>query len=197
MKPDRLDRQVRFILEIDQLKSVLRQAYLCHSERREDSAQHSWHAAVAAQLLAEYSDRAIDRCRVLQMLLVHDIVEIDAGDTYCFDNGGQAGKAEREERAAARLFGMLPTGQSEELYAIWREFEAGQTPEAQFAVAIDRLLPLLHNYWTQGKLWKDNRITSDLEYERIDCIRGSSRRLWELANFIIHESVRMGYLAQA
>lgn len=197
MPSSRLIQQIPFIVEIDELKSILRQSYLVNRERRENSAEHSWHAAVAAMLLARYADVPIDLLRVLKILLVHDIVEIDAGDTYCFDSPSVANKTTCERQAAGRLFGLLPAEQAHELLELWEEFESGQTPEARFATAVDRLLPLLHNYYTAGASWKAFSITSDRELERNQCLRDVSAPLWEFARSLIEDAIAKGYLAPA
>ena len=129
MEHERLGRQIGFLLEIDKLKTILRQSYLLHADRQENSAEHSWHVAVMALLLVEYAEERPDLSRVLQMLLIHDIVEIDAGDTYCYDEVDKLAKVEREQQAAQRIFGLLPDGQSEKLTALWQEFEAGVSRE--------------------------------------------------------------------
>lgn len=139
----RLDQQLAFILEIDKLKEVLRQTRLITGERRENSAEHSWHIALLAILLAEYANTPVDVLRVVKMLLIHDIVEIDAGDTFAYSAVPKAEQALREQLAAQRIFGLLPPDQEEEFVALWEEFEAGATPEAQFAHALDRFMPFL------------------------------------------------------
>jgi len=197
MPSSRLIQQIPFIVEIDKLKSILRQSSLVNRERRENSAEHSWHAAVAAMLLVRHADVPIDLLRVLKILLVHDIVEIDAGDTYCFDSPRVANKTMRERQAAGRLFGLLPAEQADELFELWEEFESGQTPEARFAAAVDRLLPLLHNYYTAGASWQAFGITSDRELERNQCLRDVSTPLWDLARSLIEDAVVQGYLAPA
>ena len=158
MNIERLERQIAFILEIDKLKSVLRRSYLLNEERHENSAEHSWHLSVMALVLAEHANAEINQLRVLKMLLVHDIVEIDSGDTYVYDAAGNDTKAEREQEAARRIFGLLPGDQQLEITQLWQEFEARETPEAQFAAALDRLMPLLHNYHTEGRSWREHGI---------------------------------------
>ena len=142
---DRFEQQLRFIVEIDRLKNVLRRTLLTDASRRENSAEHSWHIALMAPLLAEHACEPVNVERVMRMLLVHDIVEIDAGDTFAYDANGNADKAERERRAADRLYGLLPDDQARELRAAWEEFEAAESAEARFAHALDRLQPLLQN----------------------------------------------------
>jgi putative hydrolase of HD superfamily len=194
MQDDRLKKQVEFILEIDKLKTIFRQSYLIHAERRENSAEHSWHVAVMALLLAEYAEEKVDLLRVLQMLLIHDIVEIDAGDTYCYDEADSLDKAAREQQAALRIFGLPPGEQGKELRVIWEEFEAGVSPEARFANAVDRLMPLLHNYYTQGKSWQAHGITKDKVLARTVQIQEVSNRLWQWINALLEDAVARGYL---
>jgi len=140
---NRLAQQLRFVVEIDRLKTVLRQTLLTDASRQENSAEHSWHLALMAALLAEHAGAEVDVTRTMKMVLVHDVVEIDAGDAFCYDAAANVGKEERERLAAERIFGLLPAEQAAELHALWVEFEAGETAEARFAVALDRLQPLL------------------------------------------------------
>lgn len=195
MSSDRLRQQIQFILEIDKLKSVVRRSYLLNPERRENSAEHSWHVAVMAVLLAEYAAEPVDLPRVLKMLLVHDMVEIDAGDTFAYDPAGARDQAERERRAAERLFKLLPSDQAGELRGLWDEFEAQVTPEAKFARAVDHLMPLLHNYYTQGKSWQEHGVNSAQVLSYNADIEDGSARLWELAQSLITDAVAKGYLA--
>jgi putative hydrolase of HD superfamily len=159
-----LERQIAFLVEIDRLKQVLRRTRLVGGERRENSAEHSWHIAVIALVLAEYSNAPIDAGRVIKMLLVHDIVEVDAGDTFAFDAAAYLDKAERERVAADRIFGLLPADQERELRALWEEFEAEETPEARFANLADRLMPALQNYNNNGGTWRE----ADLDRAMVD-----------------------------
>jgi putative hydrolase of HD superfamily len=155
----RFKQQIEFILEVDKLKHVRRQAILMDKSRRENSAEHSWHIALTAMVLSEYArDADIDFFRVIKMLLVHDLVEIDAGDTYCHDDQGKADQAEREKLAADRIFNILPPDQAGTFRDLWEEFEENKTPESRFANALDRVLPHLHNYFTRGQTWQENDI---------------------------------------
>ena len=190
----RLDSQLQFILEIDKLKEVYRRSYLVNSQRRENSSEHSWHVAVIAMLMAEYGNEETDICRVLCMLLVHDLVEIDAGDTYCYDDQGALDKAAREKEAAQRLFDFLPSDQSHWIRNLWEEFEANTSPEARFANAVDRFMPLLHNFFTQGKSWLENGITQDQVKARMAKVHEGSTILWEYSQKIIEAAVDRGYL---
>src|SRR5215831_19034496 len=161
MELTRLEKQIRFIVEIDKLKTVYRRTSLINERRKENTAEHSWHIAVMAMILADYSNVKINLEKVLKMALVHDIVEIDAGDTFVYDAKGTLDKAERERAAASRLFGLLPSDQAEELRALWDEFEARETAEARFAATMDRFIPQLHNYHNEGGSWKEHGITHD------------------------------------
>lgn len=198
--PQRLQQQISFILEIDKLKNIIRQSYLVNGERRENSAEHSWHLAMMALLLSEYTSahqkEPIDLLKVLKMLLIHDIVEIDAGDTFAYDEVGALDKVEREERAAERLFGLLPQEQQAEFHDIWREFEEQASADAKFATALDRLMPLLHNYHTEGIGWKKHNIVQAQVLKRNAHIAAGSETLWAYAQAIIRDSVAKGYLGE-
>lgn len=196
--PDRLAQQIRFIIEIDKLKHVLRRTLtpnLATTERRlENSAEHSWHIAMMVLLLAEHADVPIDPLRVIKMLLVHDLVEIDAGDTYIYDTAGAATKAAREHAAAERIFGLLPLDQGADLRAAWEEYEARQSPSARFAYALDRLQPVLLNYLTQGEAWRKHNVTSDRVLAVNSPIQHGSKALWHHARNLINDAVARGYL---
>ncbi|MBD2100147.1 HD domain-containing protein [Leptolyngbya sp. FACHB-261] len=194
MAPKRLAQQIEFIIEIDKLKQVLRQTLLTDESRRENSAEHSWHLAMMAILLAEYVPTSIDVLRVIKMLLIHDLVEIDAGDTFCYDSLGNQDKALRETQAATRLFGLLPPDQGTELHELWQEFEAQATPEAQFAAALDRLQPLLHNQQTRGGTWRLHGITQAQVLQRMSSIQTGAPALWPLVQQIIEDCIAAGYL---
>lgn len=190
----RLNEQIEFLCAIDDLKRVRRQTTLLDGSRPENSAEHSWHLALYALVLAEYGGD-LDAGRVLAMVLVHDIVEIDAGDTFIYDEAGQATKQDRERQAADRLFALLPADQASRLRAAWDEFEERETPEARFAYAIDRLQPVLHNHRTGGAAWRRHGITSEQVRAKNGAIAAGSPRLWELARSLIEESVKRGDLA--
>ena len=187
--PERLRRQLEFILEIDRLKSVLRQSYLIDSDRHENSAEHSWHLAVAAMVLTEHAKERIDVGKVIRLVLVHDLVEIDAGDTFVYDEAANVGKAAREQEAANRLFGVLPEDQAQTFMALWREFEDRQTKEAKFAFALDRLLPILHNVFTQGRSWKEHGIRQEQALSKNRPIEDGSPVLWEAVESLITETL--------
>ncbi len=192
----RFEQQLRFIQEIDRLKQIFRRTYLIDSSRRENDAEHSWHLAVMAMLLSEYAAAPqLDVSRVIKMALVHDLVEIDAGDTYLYDEHAGEDKSERERRAADRIFGLLPDEQAIELRALWEEFEARATPEAKFALALDRFQPLYHNYRTKGISWQEHGITSQQVLRRLSVMQDGAPQLWDYAQRLIRESVEHGYLA--
>ncbi len=196
MMTTRFEQQLRFIQEIDRLKQILRRTFLMDGSRRENDAEHSWHLAVMAMLLAEYAtDSQLDANRVIKMVIVHDLVEIDAGDTYLYDERAGEDKSERELRAADRIFGLLPEDQASELRALWEEFEARATPEARFALALDRFQPLFHNYCTKGISWQQHGVTSQQVLRRLAVMQDGSPPLWDYAQRLIRESVEKGYLA--
>jgi putative hydrolase of HD superfamily len=194
MNSARLAQQIQFIVEIDKLKRIIRRSYLTNAERLENSAEHSWHIALMAMLLAEYANEPVDLLRVIKMLLIHDIVEIDAGDTYCYDETGLLDQAEREQLAANRIFGLLPEDQARELHALREEFDARLTPEARFAAAMDRLMPLLHSYHVKGKSWQENGITHLQVVARNSPIADGSEELWQFAQSLIEDALVKGYL---
>tara|TARA_B100002049_G_scaffold97306_1_gene71872 strand:+ start:893 stop:1483 length:591 start_codon:yes stop_codon:yes gene_type:complete len=184
MPADRIAEQLAFLAEIDALKSVVRQSPLVNRSRRENSAEHSWHLAMFALVLGE--DEAVDTGRVIQLLLVHDIVEIDAGDAPIHENHDPAEIEARENAAAERLFGLLPEDQAGKLRALWREFEAAETPEARFAKALDRLQPLLLNTLTGGGTWAENRVSEQQVHERYGpTIARGSTELWQHARELV------------
>ncbi len=192
---ERLAKQMAFIREIDKLKSVYRRTLLMDGARFENDAEHSWHLAVMAVLLAEHANvPSLDIGRVIRMVLVHDLVEIDAGDTYCYDTKGNEDKVDRERRAADRVFGLLPGDQAAEFRALWEEFEARETPAARFAAALDRVQPLLHNFQTRGIVWRQHGVTSSRVSERNHHVVEGSRTLWAYAESLINEAVARGYL---
>lgn len=195
MQTNRLAQQIQFIIEIDKLKQVLRQTLLIDGSRQENSAEHSWHIAIMAIVLAEYASESVDVLRAIKMLLIHDLVEIDAGDTFCYDLKGNEDKAAREALAATRLFGLLPEEQGVELRSLWEEFEAQETPDARFAAALDRLQPLLHNQQTQGGTWRIHGIKRDQVRRRMHPVLDGAPALWPLVEKVIEDSVAAGYLS--
>ncbi|HOC06205.1 MAG TPA: HD domain-containing protein [Bacillota bacterium] len=190
----RLHQQVEFLLEIDKLKTIFRRTRLLHADRFENDAEHSWHLALAAMVLAEYANEETDMGKVIAMVLVHDLVEIYAGDTYCYDEEGARDKKQREEAAADRIFGLLPKEQGEKMRALWEEFEGGQTPEARFANAVDRFQPVLFNLRTGGRSWEENGITRKQVDARVAPIALGSKRLWQYINQRLDEAVDQGIL---
>ncbi len=191
----RIERQIAFIREIDKLKQVLRQTYLIDGKRRENSAEHSWHLAAMAVLLSEYAREELDLARVVKMLLLHDIVEIDAGDTFAYDEAAHADKEERERLAAERIFNLLPCDLADEVFALWEEFEAGETPEAKFAEAMDRLQPILLNYGSGGIAWREHNISSEQVIARNRHIEAGAPGLWTYVRGLIDRAEEAGYLA--
>ncbi len=190
----RLQAQIQFIVEIDKLKHVLRQTILIDKSRRENDAEHSWHLAMMAIVLSEYADPQVDLLRVLKMVLIHDLVEIDAGDTFCYDAIAQQDQVEREQKAADRLFGMLPRNLGEELRSLWEEFEARESINAQFAAALDRLQPLLHNYYTQGGTWRMKGVTVDQVRKRMEPVSIASPVLGKFVENLIQDAVQQGFI---
>lgn len=189
-----LEQQLEFLLELDRLKLIVRQSHLANGARRENSAEHSWHLAMFALALSSHADAEVDVCRVIQLLLLHDIVEIDAGDAPIHAaHGSKADLALAEQNAAERIFGLLPTGQAEKFRSMWLEFEAGQSPEARFAKALDRLQPLLLNVAVGGGTWSENGVGETQVIERYGpAIAGGSKALWEAARKLVE-----GHFAQA
>ncbi|NJM69741.1 MAG: HD domain-containing protein [Scytonema sp. RU_4_4] len=194
MQISRLTQQIQFIIEIDKLKQILRQTLLTDGSRQENSAEHSWHLAIMAVVLAEYAPEEVVLLRAIKMLLIHDLVEIDAGDTFCYDLQGNESKAQREAQAALRLFGLLPADQASELRLLWEEFEARETPTAKFAAALDRIQPLLHNQQTQGGTWRIHGITRDQVMKRVAPVETGAPQLWLFVQQLIEDCITAGYL---
>lgn len=191
----RLMEQLAFILEVEKLKTVLRRTPLLDRSRVENDAEHTWQLALMAMVLSEHSREPIDLLRVIKMLLIHDIVEIDAGDTFAYDNIGRTSQVERELRAADRIFSLLPDGQAQDFRALWDEFELKTTAEAQFANAMDRLQPLLHNYFTNGGTWKTYGVTASDVDRRMAPIGIASATLGDLSVRLIALAIEQGILA--
>jgi putative hydrolase of HD superfamily len=194
MTADRLERQIAFLMEIDRLKHIYRQTYLLDKSRHDSDVEHSWHFAVMALVLAELSKDQIDVCKVIKMALIHDIVEIDAGDIFVYDNKDPESHRAIERKAAERIFGMLPADQAREYLDLWEEFERRDTPEAKFAAAIDRLDPVLHNCYTEGMAWRDHGVNVDQVLELNSRIGLASPELWEKVRAMINDCVEKGYL---
>ena len=194
--PSRLERQLAFLLEADRLKQVQRQTAIIGGSRRENTAEHSWHLGLFVLVLAEHADEAVDVARVLAMVLVHDLVEIDAGDTFAYDQAGYETKAARERAAADRLFGLLPEGQGAELRALWEEHEAGVTVDARFANALDRLQPVLLNHAAGTNApWARHGITYEQIVRRNVVIADGSKALWAAAHGRITQAVAEGWVS--
>ena len=189
-----LERQFAFILELDRLKGVLRRNSLLDRSRRENSAEHSWHVALMALVLSEFAAEPVDTSRVIELLLVHDLVEIDAGDTFAYDVQGATTQAQREQTAADRIFGLLPHDQAQRLRARWDEFDASETPEARFALALDRLMPMIHNALTEGSAWREHGVKADQVRHRAESIDRGAPALGALARRLIDEAVAAGHL---
>lgn len=195
MEQERLRKQLSFLIEIDKMKTVLRRTLLCDKSRQETDAEHSWHLATMAMLLYEYADTAnVDLNRVIRMALVHDLVEVYAGDTFAYDKAGNVDKEKREKEAADKLFGMLPSDQGEEICALWEEFDAMETSDALFAASLDRLQPLLNNYMTEGHTWHIGVVTSKDVYARAAVVEKACPALWPVVTFIISDSIKKGWL---
>jgi len=194
---DRFRQQMEFILEVDKLKHVLRKTILMDRSRRENSAEHSWHIALTVLILSEYAkDSDVDLFRVMKILLVHDLIEIDAGDTYCYDDQGRKDQTRREKKAADRIFNLLPADQAATLRVLWDEFEERKTPESKFANALDRLQPFLHNYFTEGQIWQENNIKSAQVKLRMHPVDDGAPILWNYVSSLIDDGVKKGFLAE-
>ncbi|MCR8656643.1 HD domain-containing protein [Paenibacillus endoradicis] len=191
-----LKEQMNFLIEIDKLKTIERKTKIMHGSRLENDAEHSWHLAMMALILQNNANNKIDLLKVIKMILIHDLVEIDAGDTFAYDSIGQVDKYDREVQAAKRLFGMLPAEQAKELMDLWIEFENKETEEAKFASSLDRLQPLIHNHNNNGDTWQKYNITSEQVFKRNKEIANGSNELWEYAQSIINNSVEQGILSQ-
>lgn len=194
MDLERLQKQINFMLEVDKLKNIYRQAYVLHENRTENDAEHSWHLALLAFLLSEYSNEPIDVLRTIKMVLIHDIVEIDAGDTYCYDEEGYKDKSERETKAAERIFGILPHDQKNEMYNLWLEFEDRKTPEAKFAAVLDRIQPIMLNYTKNGISWKNHGISKEQVIKRNEHTSEGSNTLWQYIRSILDDAAEKGFL---
>lgn len=188
-----LKQQLDFIIEVDKVKSIYRKSKTFSGEKYENDAEHSWHICIMVMVLAEYANEPIDIFKVIKMLLIHDIVEIDAGDTFLYaENRNEV--FEKEKQAAERIFGLLPPHQYSEFMDLWIEFEEKKTPEAKFAGSIDRLQPMLANYLNDGSTWRENNVSSDMVYHKNKIIEEGSQALWEYAKNIIQESVNKGFI---
>lgn len=190
----RLVKDMEFIVEIDKMKKVLRQTSVIGIDQRENDAEHSWHIAIMAVILEEYSNEKIDILKVIKMLLCHDLVEIYAGDTFCYDVKGNEDKRERELKAANRIYGMLDRDKGQELRDLWDEFEAMETPEALFAASMDRIQPMLSNYHNGGGTWKKYNVEKENIYKRMSPVEKSSDDLWEYMQHIVEDAEKTGLI---
>ncbi|MEE0419664.1 MAG: HD domain-containing protein [Lachnospiraceae bacterium] len=193
---DRLKQQMDFILEVDKLKNIGRQTYLSSGERKENDAEHSWHLALMCTLLAEHANRKIDVLRTMTMVLIHDIVEIDAGDTYAYDAQGNASKREREVRAAERIFHLLPDDQAAYMRELWEEFEEGETAEAKFALTLDKVQPVMLNAASGGKSWREHEVGLPQILKRNERTPEGSEAVWQYAKGLICENVEKGNIKE-
>lgn len=191
----RLEKQLNLLIELDQLKNVLRRTRVKSANGRlENSGEHSWHVALMAVLMEEHANAPVDICRVMKMLLIHDVVEIDAGDTFVYDTAATKEQAEKEVKAAERLFGMLPSEQGKELLDLWHEFEAAQTDDAKYAKALDRLIPMLLNYHNGGQSWKEHGVSREQAITINKRIELGSVTLWDKAKELIEKATEKGWL---
>lgn len=193
---ERLEQQLKFIVEIDKVKNIFRQTYLADGERKENDAEHSWHIALMAYLLQEYSEEPVDVPKVMLMVLIHDLVEIDAGDTYAYDSEGAKTKREREVKAAERIFGILPEDQGAYLRELWDEFEEYETADAKYAHLLDNFQPLLLNDASNGKSWKEHVVQKEQIYKRNERIPETSERVWKKMQDIIQKHIDLGHVKE-
>jgi len=193
----RIAQQMSFLMEIDKLKSIIRQSPILGENRKENDAEHSWHLALMAVLLKEHAiDEDVDILQAVKMILIHDIVEIDAGDTFVYDIAANVGKREREVLAAERIFNLLPADQAVEIRALWDEFEERQTPASRFANALDRLHPMMLNYMSGGRGWAAHGVKSSQVFDRNKTMREGSPILWDFASCCVRDAVKEGFLPE-
>lgn len=193
---ERLEQQLKFIVEIDKVKNIFRQTYLADGRRKENDAEHSWHIALMAYLLQEYAEETVDVPKVMLMVLIHDLVEIDAGDTYAYDSEGAKTKREREVKAAERIFGILPEDQGAYLRELWDEFEEYETADAKYAHLLDNFQPLLLNDASDGKSWKEHTVQKDQIYKRNEKIPETSAEVWKKMQDIIQKHIDLGHVKE-
>lgn len=194
MDMERLQKQMDFIVEVDKVKQIIRQTYLSDASRKEDDAEHSWHLALMAVLLSEYSNEEVDLKKVVPMVLIHDLVEIDAGDTYAYDEAGAQTKVERETKAADRIFGMLPEDQGRWFRDLWDEFEAYESADAKFAHVLDNCQPLLLNDASNGRSWAEHGVRKSQIYKRNEHTPEGSREIWKYMQKLIDKHVELGHV---
>lgn len=191
---NRLEKQLQFILEIDKVKKIIRQTPLSDASRKENDAEHSWHIALMAYLLQEYAQESVEVSKVMLMLLIHDLVEIDAGDTYAYDEEGAKTKDERERKAADRIFGLLPEDQGVYLKALWEEFEAYETAEAKYAHMLDNFQPLLLNDAAGGISWTEHQVKKSQIYKRNEKVEETSATIWKCMQNKIDKHIQAGHV---
>lgn len=197
MDEKRFKQQMKFLVEADKMKTIMRQTLLIDKSRQENDAEHSWHFALMAMVLFEYAySPKVDMLRVLKMALIHDLVEIYAGDTFAYDDVGYEDKLKREEEAADKLFGLLPDDQGKEYRELWEEFDEMQTPDAIYASAIDRLQPLVNNYLTDGHTWSFPGVDSSKVYKRASKIKEALPELWGFVDHMLQDSIKRGLLKE-
>lgn len=194
IKDEKLQKQIKFAIVIDEMKNIFRRNLIIDGTRRENDAEHSWNLAMLAMLFEEYSTEKVDLERVLKIALVHDLIEVYAGDTFAYDVKGNEDKLEREIESANRLFGILDPVQGAEIRALWDEFEAKETAESKYANAIDRIQPLINNYMTNGHTWKEGDVHAPQILKRMDIIRTTTPALWPIVEGIISTSIEIGIL---
>ena len=191
---DRLQKQMEFIVEVDKVKKIMRQTYLSDASRKEDDAEHSWHLALMAVLLKEYSNEEVDLTKVIPMVLIHDLVEIDAGDTYAYSGESAVVTEAREREAAERVFGILPEDQGKVFRDLWEEFEAYQTPEAKFAHVLDNCQPMLLNDASNGLSWTEHQVRKSQIYKRNEHTAEGSRKIWNYMQSLIQKHIDLGHV---
>lgn len=195
MDKERFQKQLDFIVEVDKMKTILRQSVIIDQSKRENDAEHSWHLALMAMILSEYvHSPKVDVNRAIRMALVHDLVEVYAGDTFAYDEDANEDKLAREEAAAEKLYGILPEDQGRELYLMWKEFDEMETPDSIYAAALDRLQPFILNYCTSGYTWNIGNVTSSQVYQRLAKIKEGLPELWEVVEYMVEESIEKGYI---
>ena len=194
---ERLKKQMEFIIEVDKLKDIIRQTNLTNGERKENDAEHSWHLALMAVFLSEYAKEPVDVLQVIKMVLIHDLVEIDAGDTYLYDEAGNGTKAAREQKAAERIFNILPGDQAEELFKLWQEFEDRKTPESKFANTLDRIQPVLLNDATEGRAWREHDVCIDQIMSKNEYSSQGSDVLWTYIQDVFEKNIENGNIKRS
>lgn len=189
---NRLEAQMNFIMEVDKLKKITRQSYISDGSRHENDTEHSWHLAMMCAILSEHANEEIDVLKTITMVLIHDIVEIDAGDTYAYDEKGNASKREREVKAADRIFNLLPEDQAAYMRELWEEFEQAETPEAKFALTLDKVQPVMLNDASKGKAWREHEVREKQIMDRNKDTHRGSETIWEFCEEIIDRNIANG-----